>query len=645
MTLYAHQEKLSAEIDVAFDDGHRNVLATMATGGGKTVMISHRASLMNDLTMIMAHRQELVFQLAMALARDGLEHRIVAPEKVEAFIIRKQVETYGRKFVYGGAQHFVASVDTLLARQEDLGKWPAQIELTQPDEAHHVLGARGGDTMNKWGRACRLFPNSLLLGWTATAGRPDRKPLRSSFTALVEGPTARELLSSGYLCPYRVYGPPSSIDMHGAELTAGGDWSKTEIARRAHKSTITGDLLAHYLKYAPGKIGIGFLVDVEQAKETAARFNAAGIPSAWMSSKETDDATRVKTMEALRRGDIRMLFNVDLLGEGVDVPRVEVILDGRPTMSIVRYLQVFGRLLRLFDGKQCGIYIDAVGNVMRHGLPDTHRVWSLDEIEKRKRLENGEDSLTTCTSCFNVYSRLERCCPECGFKPVAGPRAGPEQLAGDLTEFSEELLSKLRGDADRIMAAAPKGAPSYVADNINRRFVAQQELREAMEWWAGVEMELRGKDLSKMYRTFYLRFGVDMANAQLLGRPQAEKLTDNLWEDINNESSRPTWRDVEEEDVWSRPKAPSGEGKFRSQASHNGKRISFSGPTQEAADTKADEYRKLHNLPPKRFIAPNGEGKFRAAIMHNGKRIIFLGPTREAVDEKRDEYRRKHEIV
>lgn len=536
MTLRPYQAILSDKISEAFDNGHRCVLASMATGGGKSVMTSHRASMVSGLSLIMAHRQELVYQLAMALARDGIEHRIIAPDTVSNFIISKQIEEFGKKYVYGGAQHFVASVDTLLAREGDLGKWPAQIELTQPDEAHHVLGARGGEyapIMNKWGRACRMFPNSKLLGWTATAGRPDRKPLRSSFDVLVMGPTSRQLLAEGHLCKYRVFGPPSSIDMAGALVTAGGDWSKAEIAKRAHKSTVTGDLLDHYQKYAPGKVGIGFLVDVEQAKETCERFVAAGIPSAWMSSKETDDRTRVRTMDALRRGELKLLFNVDLLGEGVDVPRCEVILDGRPTQSIVRFLQVFGRLLRNFPGKALGTMIDAVGNVMRHGLPDTNRAWSLDEPEKRKRVRNDEDSVTTCTSCFNVYPRLERTCPDCGFTPVIAGRARPEDVDGDLTEFDEALLAKLRGDADRIMAAAPAGAPAYVADNINRRFVAQRDLRAAIEWWAGVQLDMCGLDLNKTYRLFYLRFGIDMASAQLLGRPEAEKLTSTLWEDMN----------------------------------------------------------------------------------------------------------------
>lgn len=532
MTLRGYQSKLSDEIDGAFDAGHEHVLATMATGGGKSVMTSHRAGLCDGLSVIMAHRLELTYQLAMALARDGIEHRICAPDAVAGFIISKQVEIYGKKFVYSGAQHIVASVDTLLSRAGELGSWPGQVKLTQPDEAHHVLGAKGdAAVMNKWGRACRMFPKSKVLGWTATAGRPDRQPLSSSFDVIVEGPTARDLLASGDLCPYRVYGPPASIDMTGARASAGGDWSKAEIDGRSAKSTITGDLLRHYLKYAPGKVGIGFMSNVEQTKETCERFMHEGIPSAWMSARETDDRTRVRTMDALRRGDIKMLFNVDLLGEGVDVPRCEVILDGRPTMSIVRFLQVFGRLLRNFLGKEYGIYIDAVGNVMRHGLPDTHREWSLDGTIKKP-----VSMIKTCLQCFLIYNRLLSACPHCGARPalVPGGRPGPVEVDGDLTEFDEALLTKLRGEAAKIMAAAPAGAPSYVAENINRRFTAQRDLRATIDQWAGVQMHLRGRSLSEAYRLFYIKFGIDTANAQVLGRPEAEKLTERLWEDMNS---------------------------------------------------------------------------------------------------------------
>jgi DNA repair protein RadD len=508
----------------------------MATGGGKSVMTAHRARLCRGASVIMAHRQELVYQLSMALARDEIEHRIMAPDAVIKHIIEKQIAEFNRNYVYERAQHTVASVDTLIARADKLDNWPRQVELVQIDEAHHVLG---GDHINKWGRAFNIFPQALRIGWTGTGMRPDRKPLRSAFDSLVVGPTTAELLALGCLCPYRVYGPPSSIDVAGLEVGGSGDYSGAELRKRAHKSTVTGDMVQHYLKLTPGAVGIAFLVDVEQAKETAERFNAAGVPAAWMSSRETDDRTRVRTMDALRSGALKLICNVDLLGEGVDVPRVEVVLDGRPTMSLVRYLQVFGRLLRTYPGKEHGVYIDLVGNVVRHGLPDTPRTWTLDVPEKRKRTENDETALKACPQCFQVFERFLASCPHCGFKPTPAGRSRPEEVDGDLTEFSEELLARLRGQAAEIMGPCPPGVAPYVVQNWNARAVTQQQLRDALAMWQGVQEQRHGYDIATGSRLFWHRFGIDAATAQTLGRKQAAELYDRVWGDINNECARP----------------------------------------------------------------------------------------------------------
>jgi DNA repair protein RadD len=538
MTLRDYQQELSDKIDEAIISGARSILATCPTGGGKTHLISHRAKLAKGPTVDMAHRQELVHQISMALARDSVEHRILAPDNVVRFIIEKQISEFSRSFIHPGAAHTVASVDTLLARIDTLENWPRQVTLVQTDEGHHCLET------NKWGRALTIFPNATGIGWTGTGMRPDRKSLRKGFggvyDAIVIGPSTADLLRRGYLCPYRVYGPPPSILIDDMKVGSSGDVSPDALRDRAHKSTIVGDMVSHYLKLTPGKVGIAFLVDVAQAKETAERFNAAGVPAAWMSARETNDRTRVRTLDALRHGDLKVICNVDLLGEGVDVPRVEVVLDGRPTMSLVRYLQVFGRLLRLFPGKQHGVYLDLVGNVVRHGLPDAPRDWSLDVPERRKRAEHDEDAVVACPSCFQIYERFKPRCPHCGYKPEPAGRTLPEMVDGDLTEYSPELMASLMKKAAEVVSPAPRGSvAAYIEQNWNERAVAQEELRRALGYWGGIQRDA-GRSDAEGFRLFWHRFGIDVMTAQTLGRPQAAALSAKIWEDINNGRSRPT---------------------------------------------------------------------------------------------------------
>lgn len=301
MALRDYQEALDAKIDEAIDRGSRSILATCPTGGGKTHLISHRAMKANGPTVDIAHRQELVCQISMALARDDVWHRILAPDSVQRFVVNQQIKEFGRSRVHHSAQHTVASIDTLIARRDDLGTWINQVALAQIDEAHHCL------PNNKWGRGLSLFPNAMRIGWTATPCRSDYEPLRGVFDTMVEGPSVAELLARGFLCQYRIYGPPPSIDVSAVPVSSSGDFSPKALRDAAHKSTITGDMIQHYRKLTPGAVGIGFLVDVEQAKETSERFNdAVGAPlSVWMSSRETDDAVREDNLRRLRAATSR----------------------------------------------------------------------------------------------------------------------------------------------------------------------------------------------------------------------------------------------------------------------------------------------------------------------------------------------------
>jgi superfamily II DNA or RNA helicase len=654
MALRDYQEQLDAKIDEAISNGSKSILATCPTGGGKTHLISHRANKANGPTVDIAHRQELVYQISMALARDDIWHRILAPDAVCRFIVRKQIKEFGRSRVHHSSPHTVASVDTLLARRDDLGSWINQVALAQIDEAHHCLPE------NKWGRALKLFPNALRIGWTATPQRTDREPLRGVFDTMVEGPSVAELLARGFLCRYRVYGPPPSIDVSGVRLSASGDFSPAELRKAAHKSTITGDMVSHYGKLTPGAVGIGFLVDVDQAKETCERFNsAAGAPlSVWMSSRETDDTTRVGNLEALARGDLKMIFNVDLLGEGVDVPRVEVILDGAPTESLGRYLQRFGRLLRTFPGKSVGHYVDLAGNVLRHGLPDTPRVWTLDTPDKRKRLPNDETALKACLSCFAVFERYKPRCPECGWKPEPAGRSLPEMVDGDLTEYDPELMARLRGEADKIMRAAPPGAAPYVVENWNARAVTQTELRKSIDLWAATEAK-NNRDWPEVYRLFFHRFGIDVATAQTLGRRQAAELITKIWEDINNRlrPKGPVPAMVPVDDVFERaegqrvgirPSWSEARQRWMAQPTINGKQKPYRFKTKEACQAACDWLNAHPNeyLPAELDVdreRTRGVIRHKAKIYHNGK-TVHIGSFK-TLHEKlaaEQEYREKH---
>lgn len=391
---------------------------------------------------------------------------------------------------------------------------------------------------NKWGKATQFFTSAVGCGVTATPVRADRRSLHSEqggvFHDMIVGPTMRELINRGSLCDYRIFAPPQSIDVSNVKIGSTGDYSQPGLREAAHKSKIVGDVVSHYLKLANGLRGIVFTVDVDQATQLAQAFTDAGVPAMAVSAK-TPDVIRAEAVRKLRSGKVKVLCNVDLFGEGFDVPAVEVVQMARPTMSYGLYVQQFGRALRTLDGKTHGIIIDHVGNVKRHGLPDAPRQWSLWSEERGKRAERDPDVLpvTTCIKCFSAFEAITRTCPFCGHTPEPENRSRPEFVDGDLIELDPATLAAMRGEIDKIDGdpVIPWGASDVVANSVKKRWRERQEaqsaLRHSIALWAGMWRD-RGAPDSEIYRRFFFRFGTDIMSAQALGRAEAEQLNERI---------------------------------------------------------------------------------------------------------------------
>ena len=125
----------------------------------------------------------------------------------------------------------------------------------------------------------------------------------------------------------------------------------------------TGLILRKIEEYLPNYYDVRalcFCVDVEHAKNMAAKFQLAGLKSAYLVSD--NGAERVKWSRKLKEKKINYLFVVDMFNEGVDIPEVDTILFLRPTESLTVFLQQFGRGLRKAEGKEFVTILDFVGH-------------------------------------------------------------------------------------------------------------------------------------------------------------------------------------------------------------------------------------------------------------------------------------------
>jgi superfamily II DNA or RNA helicase len=512
-----------------------NTLAVLPTGGGKTPCIAAAAAIRGgDPSVIVAHREVLVLQISMALARAGVPHRLLTPTATAQFVIDRQVDEMGACWLHSRAPVVVAGVDTLVRRAPE---WLSGVLWWQCDEAHHCRPE------NKWGRAAALMPRASGLGWTATPLRADGGRLARAaggmFDRLVQGPSSAQLVREGYLTPLKAYSLPPSLDRSALPVSsATGDFSGPALRDATHRSRIVGDIVAHYLRIAPGKLGVTFCVDVLAARETAEAYRQRGVPALSMTD-ETPLRERAAMLEAYTRREVLQLCCVDILGEGFDAPAMEVASMGRATQSLPLCWQQIGRVRRISAGKAEGILIDHVGNLLTHGLPDGVERWELDESPAERGAGARSTPVRQCEAegCWRAYEGWSPVCPYCGWRPVPVPARRPEEVEGDLTLYGPELMAELRARAEAATRPAPRTAgfasakDAVVCRNMDARAEAQRAMREAMDWWYGVRRH-QGLGETEAYRRFFWTFGVDAASALGLGGPEAARLSVEVWKDL-----------------------------------------------------------------------------------------------------------------
>lgn len=397
--------------------GIRSVLIQSPTGSGKTLLTAHmigaaKAKGLNAWFTV--HRRELIKQSIIAFSQVGIPHGVVSagwmPEHRQAIQI--------------------GSIQTLIRRHHKM-RPPKLIVI---DECHHIAA-------RSWANLIAAYPQAFLIGLTATPERLDGTGLNKWFKTMVKGPSVSWLIENHFLSPYRLYAP-SSISTEGIH-TRMGDFVQSELSTVVDKPLITGDAIKHYRRHCDGKRAVVFCVSVMHSKHVVEQFNAAGIPAVHVDG-ETPPEVRDDAIKRFEQGNVRILSNVELFGEGFDLPAIEAAILLRPTQSLGLYLQQVGRALRPSSGKAVAYILDHAGNCQRHGLPDDEREWSLAGRDTRKDSKNGGGaSVKVCPKCFAAQFAGRPSCKLCGHVFEIQARE-VEEVEGDLIEVDPATVKRQR---------------------------------------------------------------------------------------------------------------------------------------------------------------------------------------------------------
>ena len=375
---YPHQQRMLDALMIERDrhDRHRN-LVVAATGTGKTVVaaLDYKQLLRQagrDLSLLfVAHRAEILqqsLQTYRAVLRSG------------AF-----GEIHGAGQTAEG-RHVFATIQSLHdTRLSQIA--PDMFDVVVVDEFHHAAA----DTYD---RLLKHVDPQELLGLTATPERMDGKDITEWFDKRIAVELRLwEAIDQGFLVPFQYFGVSDGTDLRALTWRRGG-YALGELSELLTNDNVRVAKVLEAVRNIvrdPGAMkALGFCVSKEHAHYMAAKFTDAGVPSAAVTGDDLPDA-RAGVLADLKAGNLRCVFSVEVLGEGVDVPDVDCVLLLRPTASATVFAQQLGRGLRRAEGKSHLTVIDLIGQQHREfrfddrfrAILDTRRGRVVQQVEDR----------------------------------------------------------------------------------------------------------------------------------------------------------------------------------------------------------------------------------------------------------------------
>ena len=395
-----------------------STLIVLPTGGGKTYTAStwllQNAIDKNKKILWIAHRQTLLEQAAESFQKFAYANEI------------PHISSFNYKIISGANSHertiniqpsdniLIISKDSLgrllNKNNENLEKFNSWLDGENEifliiDEAHH-------STAKTYRKVIEYVKNRVknlkLIGLTATPfrtaeneqgllakifndGTRDGKSVKND-VGIVYQIGLKELINRRILSAPKFetyytdekYG--EELGLKALESIQQLDKLPDDIAKEIAESSARNKLIVQTYKKKSDEYGqtIVFTVNINHAIALTKIFNNAGISAEYVVSNIKDYGTGVtlsredneKKIENYRSGKVKVLVNVNILTEGVDLPMTKTVFLTRPTVSTILMTQMVGRALRGPDAKGTAIayivsFIDNWNEKIAWVNPDT----------------------------------------------------------------------------------------------------------------------------------------------------------------------------------------------------------------------------------------------------------------------------------
>ncbi len=378
---YPHQISAMKNLDLINTNKQYSTLVVLPTGGGKTytasVWLLKNAINKQKKILWIAHRKTLLDQAVESFQQYAYKDFIPNISSFQYRVISGDAEHDKTINIEKSDDLLVVSKDSIGRNLKNIDRWLEDEEevFLIIDEAHHSTAKTYRKVIDY---IKEKVPYVKLIGLTATPFRTNdnEKGLLSRIykdgvelgdvvnndIGIAYNISLKELISKNILSKpifesyYTDESYGRSLGIKGLESIQNLDMLPEDIQKEMAQSAARNQLIVKTYKENQKNYGqtIVFAVNIVHAIQLITLFKKEGINAAYIVSNIKDIVTGVtvsskdneKNLEDYRSGKIKVLVNVNILTEGVDLPQTKTVFLARPTVSTILMTQMIGRALR-----------------------------------------------------------------------------------------------------------------------------------------------------------------------------------------------------------------------------------------------------------------------------------------------------------
>lgn len=373
---------------------HRNPSIIVApTGAGKSIIIAEIVDRIKDKVIVLQPSKELLKQ--------NYDKFINLGGKADIFSASMKEKELG-SITYATIGSIVKAID----RVKKLGINKVIIDECDrfPRESSGMLrtfieGIHAKHVLGLTATPLKLQTNTALDGtsYSKLVMLTNRSKKGNFFKSIIHVIQIQELVSLGYWAKIKY----DSVKFDTSDLewnSSKSDYSESSINTSFTNQHIDETILSKVKEYSNRRAILVAVPTVENAEALSKRVPNSAALHSYLKNNERDSI-----ISNFKQGNIKVIFQVNILSIGFDYPQLDCLICARPTASLSWWYQFVGRGTRIHPDKKDVVVVDLVGSLERFGRVED-LVYRKDS-NGRWELYGEEDKLLTSVAISNITQR------------------------------------------------------------------------------------------------------------------------------------------------------------------------------------------------------------------------------------------------